>query len=258
MRVLVWGTGNMASAFAKGLARGAAPLQFHCWNPSAPKAQALARELGGVVVSDHTQLPPVDVVVLGFKPQKLAEGARQLQGLAQDTLVISLLAAVPLEGLGRHFGERPLLRVMPNLAVANGDGVVLWQGQGLSPAELVRWQQVLSNMGLAPQLTEELIDLYTLHAGCSPAFLYQWIEDASRFAGEQGGDPALARQILIRAWQGALRGLESEGLSMEEKVSAVASKGGVTRAALDGFLAAAPDYIQRGFAAGLKRLKELR
>ncbi len=251
MKVLVWGCGNMASAFALGLARAHQDLQFICWNPSVEKAQALAKKLNGVVLADGTKLPAVDAVILGFKPQKLSEAAPALSGLQSDTTVISLLAAVSMARLQTFFPSAQILRVMPNLAVATGNGVALWQGQKT-------WGARLQGLGLAPEVSEELMDVYTLHAGCSPAFLFSWIDDAAKFASAHGGDAELSRKILIKAWQGALAGLESDPLSMQQKINEVASKGGVTRAALDGFASRAPDYIDHGFSAGLKRIQELK
>lgn len=251
MKVLVWGCGNMASAFALGLSRAHPDVQFVCWNPSVEKAQALAKKVNGSVLTEASKRPVVDAVILGFKPQKLSEAALALSGLPSDTTVISLLAAVSIARLKTFFPTAQILRVMPNLAVASGNGVALWLGQK-------SWGARLQSLGLAPEVSEELMDVYTLHAGCSPAFLFSWIDDAAKFASAHGGDAELSRKILIKAWQGALAGLENDPMGLEEKISEVASKGGVTRAALDGFSARAPDYIAHGFAAGLKRIQELK
>ena len=252
MRVLVWGCGNMASAFVQGLARSHKDIEFICWNPSVEKANSLAGLVKGSVLTDPQLLPAVDAVILGFKPQKLADAAPALAKLPKGTTIVSLLAAVNLARLKTFFPEATLVRVMPNLAVSSGQGVVLWNGS--SPV----WGSYFQTLGLAPEVSEELMDVYTLHAGCSPAFLFSWIDDAAHFATAHGGDAKVARKILIKAWQGALAGLENDPATMEEKITAVASKGGVTRAALDGFAACAPDYIAQGFAAGLKRINELK
>jgi pyrroline-5-carboxylate reductase len=194
----------------------------------------------------------VGAVILGFKPQKLAEAAPALAQLAAGTTVISLLAAVDVARLQTFFPTASVIRVMPNLAVAQGQGVVLWHGNSEA------WSKYFQSLGLAPQVSEQSMDVYTLHAGCSPAFLFAWIDEAAKFAVKNGAEADLARKILIRAWQGALAGLENDSANLTEKITAVASRGGVTRAALDGFAQCAPDYIEQGFAAGLKRIQELK
>jgi pyrroline-5-carboxylate reductase len=256
MKVLIWGCGNMARSFALGLRRSES-AEFFCWNPSKAKAGALASELGGHVVTDV--IPAVDAVVLGFKPQKLTEASSALE-LAlgtQKPLIVSLLAAVELAQLKSVFAGKRVLRVMPNLPIKDGQGVVLWNGDELDATAKSLWQKRFDQMGLAPQLPEALIDLYTLHAGCSPAFLYAWIDEAAQFAVKNGGEAELAKRILIEAWNGALSGLKNSTLDMQLKIQEVASRGGVTRAALDGF-AQNPNYIEQGFAAGLKRIEELK
>ena len=252
MKILVWGCGTMASAFVQGLARSHEELEFICWNPSVEKAQTLAAKVSGRVLKDSQVLPTVDAVILGFKPQKLAEAAPALSKLTAGTTVISLLAAVGVARLQTFFPAASVIRVMPNLAVAFGQGVVLWHGT----SEV--WGKFFQSLGLAPLVSERLMDVYTLHAGCSPAFLFAWIDEATKFAVKNGGEAELARKILIKAWQGAIVGLESDPLNMQQKINEVASIGGVTRAALDGFAQCAPDYIEQGFAAGLRRIQELK
>jgi len=246
----------MARSFALGLRRSEQD-EFYCWNPSLEKAKNLASELGGVVV--QAELPKVDVVILGFKPQKLSTASSELEAALkeQNPIILSLLAAVETAALKPAFPHKKILRVMPNLPVKDGAGVVLWHKGELSVSESGYWQKRFDAMGLSAEMSEKDIDLYTLHAGCSPAFLYAWIDAAADFAVKNGGDSELAKRILIQAWSGTVQGLAQGTLDMQARIEAVASKGGVTRAALDGF-ALNPTYIQDGFAAGLKRIAELK
>ncbi|MBY0517104.1 MAG: hypothetical protein K2P81_09360, partial [Bacteriovoracaceae bacterium] len=69
MKILIWGCGNMASAFALGLHQAHPELEFYCWNPTTSKAQALAFKLKGKVYQDEKI--SFSAVILGFKPQQL-------------------------------------------------------------------------------------------------------------------------------------------------------------------------------------------
>lgn len=255
--LLLIGCGSMGSAFALGLKHAHPHWEFSCWTPSGTRAEALAQRLNGHWVKDLTNLPVgITGVVLGFKPQMLQDAQAQLVNLLPGLPFVSLLAAIPLSQLGRTFAGRSIVRVMPNLAVEQRAGVALWCAHGLSPQAHEEWQTALSRLGFAPNVPEEMVNLYTLHGGSAPAFLFQWIKDAGEFARQNGGDPQLAMDILVQTWRGTLLS-PPRFEKLDERIGAVASKGGVTQAVLDHWSSTDPGYIGGGFAAGLKRLGEM-
>ena len=113
MRILLWGTGSMSSALALGL--NSQGFEFLLHNPTRAKAQGLSARLKNAELWKGQKF---DVVVLGFKPQKLSEAMEELTRILKpETLVISLLAGVKLEKLQSLLGPR-VIRLMPNLAIA--------------------------------------------------------------------------------------------------------------------------------------------
>ncbi len=255
MKILVWGAGNMSQAFVKGLKNKNSHFEFFVFNPTREKAERLAGAVQGQVVTENTA-SDYDLVILGFKPQKLSVAAAQLcKILPPQTAVLSLLAATEISKLATYFPQRPLVRVMTNLTVERNSGIVLWAAQR---ADESFWQKVFVGLGLARLVNEKEMDVYTLHAGCSPAFIYQWIKDAGVFAATHGADEALARELFIHALSSALEGIRHDHSNLSEKINSVASKGGVTEAALKRFHELSPQYVEDGFLAGLKRIGELK
>lgn len=252
--IVFWGSGNMARALAQGWRKTHATWRFSFWSPSGTSALLSAKQTGGAVLQSPTMPDDVTGVVLGFKPQSFELAASQLAPLLPRGIpCFSLLAAVDLQRLSSLLPLRPLVRLMPNLSIAEQQGVVLWTASEKGP-----WQSQLSCLGLAEEVPEKLLDVYTAHAGCSPAFLYQWLKDAGEFAREHGGDADLAVRLLHQAFKGTLLNPPPAYVELETKISTVASKGGVTRAILDEWLKIAPNYIKQGFAAGLARIRSLK
>lgn len=238
----------MSSALAQGL--DSQGFEFLLYNPTRAKAEGLARRLKN---AELWQGQSFDVVVLGFKPQKLSEAMEELTSLIKpETLVLSLLAGVKLEKLQRHFGPR-VIRLMPNLAIAQGSGVCLWSSP-LDKKDNSFWQKSLNALGFAPSVSEPELDLYTLHAGCSPAYMYFLIHEMKELAQRAGGDPALAAKILTLSLQGVLGQLTGEE-DFKALISQVASKGGVTEATLSHWQESGA--ISQGLEAGLKRIQQL-
>lgn len=250
MKILIWGTGAMARALALGLKHAHQDFEFLCWNPTQEKAQSLARELSGKLWSAGDAF---DVVILGFKPQKMPEV--KLPDCSQAT-VLSLLAATSIDKVSTYIPARHYIRTMPNLAVEKNAGVLLWAQRNLNPEAQAFWQGTFSQLGLAPFLEDSAIDLYTVVSGCAPAYAFQWLKSAEDFILESGGDPALARELLRASLLGALDSVTTAD-DLSQRISQVTSKGGVTEAVLTAWKSQHESYMRDGLAAGLERMREL-
>lgn len=221
------GCGNMAGAMLeRWLAAGLAPDQVKVVRPS---GQAVAD--GVAVTTDLANIAPLDgIVMLGFKPQQLAEMAPAIAAaLAPGATLVSILAGVTLADLRLLFPDRPLVRAMPNMPVRHGEGVVMLAGDQTGDVA-----KLMASLGHAQWLEEEAnFDLYTALAGCGPAYVYRFIE-AMAAAGTRLGLPAEEAMTITRAMMlGAAASAYRSPLSPGELVSEVASKGGMTQAGLD-------------------------
>src|SRR5918998_2859856 len=109
MQLGLIGAGNMASALARGIGE---PVLVH--DIDAPKAEALASELGGEAVGDAGELAErADVVVLCHKPQQLAEVAAAVAG--RPRAVASILAATTTGQVEQAYPGTPVYRFIPNI-----------------------------------------------------------------------------------------------------------------------------------------------
>src|SRR5690242_7858361 len=117
MRVGLIGAGNMASALARGWGE-----PVYCTDAVPGKAQALVDELGGEVSNSNAVLAAaVDALFLCHKPNQLEAVAAQVEGNEKETVVVSILAGVPLDDLRRAYPRaRAVVRLMPNVAVELG------------------------------------------------------------------------------------------------------------------------------------------
>lgn len=221
------GCGNMAGAMlARWFDLGLDPKQVTVVRPSgAPVADGVR------VVTDVAELAPIKgLVLLGFKPQQLADVGPGVAGaLASDATVISLLAGVVLADLGAMFVDQDCVRVMPNMPLREGEGVVLLAGTHVAEVDAL-----MAGLGYNQWLEDEAaFDLYSALSGCGPAYLYRVIDAMAGAATRLGlpQDEALAiTKAMVRGAAGsALRSPLTPG----ELVTQVASKGGMTQAGLD-------------------------
>src|SRR3954451_565568 len=150
----------MAAAIARGWAGRFEGMLFS--DSGSGRARALADELGGEVASNAEVAGRADFVVLAVKPAKLDEVAPDL---AAAKSVVSVLAATPLERLTAAFPGAEVLRVMPNVAVEGGRGVLCVAGQA---GEMARGKPAL--LGRVVEVDDGEFDQATAVMGCTPAY----------------------------------------------------------------------------------------
>lgn len=197
----------------------------------------LAKAPGGVTLLREVPADTAafDVVLLGFKPQQLAEAAAPITPLVgQRTLLLSILAGVDLATLRRLFPQaRAIVRVMPNLAAAMGKSPIGLAGEGDGQARPMV-DALMAPLGQAEWLpAEEQMDLVTALAGSGPAFVYRLIETLASGAADLGLPREQADRLALSMVEGASALAAASAHSPGDLANRVASPGGTTRAGLD-------------------------
>jgi pyrroline-5-carboxylate reductase len=176
--------------------------------------------------------PDTRALVIAVKPAAWRDAVAPLAAtLPADTTVISVMAGVRASDIAGLLQPRPVVRVMPTTAVAQGQGVAaLWSAD---PVALDLAHSLFDPIADTVDLDDEaLIDAATAVAGSAPAFFYAMAQ-ALAAAGHEAGLTAEATERLAR---GALRsagaGAETT-VSLDDLIARIASPGGTTRAGLD-------------------------
>lgn len=228
------GCGNMGGAIlTRWLAAGLDPDLVSVTDPSgraAPGGVRTSPELPGRLTDGST-------VLLGFKPQQLGTIAPLLDACLPDaSVVLSILAGLPLYMLRAALPRAAaLVRLMPNLPVATGDGVVLMRPEdGTAAATIEQVGALLAPLGLVERLAEEDgFDLGTAVSGCGPAFLYRFVDALATAATALGMDRAQADRLALHTVAGAALSARAADAPPAALADAVASPGGMTREGLD-------------------------
>jgi pyrroline-5-carboxylate reductase len=215
------GSGSMAAAMARGWAGEFDSMLFS--DSGSGRAQALAEELGGEAVVSAEIGERADLVVLAVKPAGLDAIAPELE---RAKVVISLLGATPLERIAAAFPGAETHRVMPNVAVEVGSGVLCVAGP---PSTLVR--EKLDRLGHVVELADEDFDAATAVMGCAPAYLALAVEAIAAAGAADGLDADLARELVVETTAGTAELLRIRHPADVRK--AVASPGGSTEAGLE-------------------------
>ncbi len=230
-RILLFGYGTMASAMLEGwLASGLGPGRFTVYNPR-PKPVP-----EGVAFTAELPQGPFDAILLGVKPQKLAEVAPDVARLSgPGSVLISILAAIDLAALEQRIPDAGAhVRLMPNLAVAIGQSPNALVGRGLSPHQHEAVTDLAARLGSAEWLADEArFDLITALTGSGPGFVYRFIDALAGGAASLGMDRTQADRLARQMVAGAAALAADSPHSPGELARRVASPGGTTQKGLD-------------------------
>ena len=174
------GCGNMGGAMARAFRLSCPTVELFFANRSPEKAQQLAQSLVGQVC-DNAEAAKCSLVVLGVKPQLMADVLADLQPVLaarSDRFVLLTMAAGLTTARIREMAgvDCPVARIMPNTPAAIGAGVIQLCHVGLTDVELAELTELLSGAGLVDLIDEELIDAACAVSGCGPAFVSMFIE----------------------------------------------------------------------------------
>ena len=235
--VALVGCGRLGSAILEGwLKTGAvAARDLIILTPSEKPAAEAARAQGARINPPLAALTGARTLVLAVKPAKWREALGPLIGtLNPEALIVSVMAGVAAADIS-SVAARPVARVMPTTAVAQGRGVAaLWSDHAAArDAARGLFQAMAEVVDLD---IEAHIDVATATAGSAPAFIHAFVQALAR-AGEAEG---LSAEAATRLARGALRsagaGVET-GETLETLIGRIASPGGTTRAGLDAMAA---------------------
>ena len=255
MRIGFAGAGNMASAIARGWAdsEGGPEAMLFC-DAGSGRAAALAARTGGEAVDSLAELARAsDAVILAMKPGAVETAAEMLGGEAKA--IVSVLGATSVDRLRELFGNVPVVRTMPTIAVEIQRGVIchapLGPGDGAVGAELLELFDAISHLVEVP---DELMDAATAIMGCTPAYLAVIVQTLAEAGAEQGIEPDKAYDLVLESFTGTLELLRR--YDPIEVRRTVASPGGRTEAGLAALAdAGAADAFRSAVAASLRRMR---
>jgi pyrroline-5-carboxylate reductase len=258
--VLMLGCGKMGGAL---LQRWSARTPFNFTAVSPSRRPGLP---DGVVLAgsaDELAADDFDVLVIAVKPQMIDEVLPlYLQCLRTDGLLVSVAAGTSCAAIARMAPRHDVIRVMPNLPVAIGQGVSAVHAPPTTTPEhrhLVRALMAPTGRMLWTH-TEDELDRITAIAGSGPGFAFELIRGWSDAAAELGFDEEDARRWVLETLRGSVDfalGREQPPADLRDEVT---SRNGTTAAGLavlngDGEL---DRRLRRTLRAAYDRAAELR
>ncbi|MCW8101036.1 pyrroline-5-carboxylate reductase family protein [Streptomyces tauricus] len=231
------GCGRITRAVVGGLvSAGAAPDMIQGVSRTGAGARALGEEFGiraGTSVRDA--VAGADIVVLAVHPHETPDALRTLaDALAGGApVLVSLVASCRTEAVAAALPGVPVVRAVPNVAVAARHGVtVLSPGPHCPPRALTAAERLFAPLGEVLTAEEDLMETVSALSGAGPALVAHFARALARAGVGQGLSAETAGLLAAHAVRGTGALLTAPGAAPDTVVDQVASPGGMTEAAL--------------------------
>lgn len=253
------GAGAMGRALAAGLVRGRPALgDVLRIADTVPAAVAAAVDDVGGHPATINEAAGADLVCVAVKPADMdAALAAVRAALRPGAIVLSVAAGWDLDSLAAAVPGRAVVRLMPNLAVRHGAGLVALAHRDLDEEARRALEDLLAPLGTVVELPEKLFPAATALAGSGPGFVALVAEALEDGAVAAGLSRAQARAMAggVIAGTGALLAEGGDPSALRQQVS---SPAGTTIAGL-GVLerGAVRAHIADAVVAAADRAREL-
>lgn len=255
------GAGNIARAIIGGLVAGGHAADRIC--ASDPDEAQLGQLPAGVTAAaDNRQcIGSAEIIVLCVKPGLVPGVVADIAPGAQDKLVISVAAGIPLRVIEAALGESAqVIRCMPNTPALVGRGMTgLFANRNVTAEGRAAGQDILAAVGKTLWFdTEDELDAVTAVSGSGPAYFFLVMEVIEKAAISLGLSPEASRTLVLQTALGAAEMAMAGSESPETLRRRVTSPGGTTEAAITRLLEAGlPDDFAEAVAAAWRRSREL-
>jgi len=238
-RVLIVGAGKMGAAILQGLANVFKAGLITVCEPDEAQRADISRRFPGITVlaslnqiDDHTYGSD-DWIVLAVKPQIIGSVLDDVNRIGLQATVISVAVGIPLAFFAEALPLAGIIRIMPNLPVMIGEGMILITASDRTPTEVVdAVAEAFTELGDVAYVEENQIDVGAAISGSGPAY-FALVVSALEQAGIAAGlSASLARDLANTTMMGTADMIDMTGEDPLVIAQAVQSPGGTTQRAV--------------------------
>jgi len=224
------------------------------------KSKKNEQEFGITATSMKNLVETSDLLLFCVRPQQASLVLKDLAEIGVESkLFLTVAAGLKLDFYQKYLGTQcEILRVMPNIASAVGEGMSVFSYGKNSSSEFRSTAHILfSSMGQVLEIPEELMDISCAVAGSCPGFVFRLIEAFARAGEKQGLEYEKSLKMAAQSFAGAAR-LILHGNLPEILIQQIATPNGTTEAGFKVMNECQIDrHLQSVAEASARRSKEL-
>lgn len=234
MKIGFIGCGNMASAMIGGiLKKGIFTKEEIIVSNLTEEGSRRSREkLGVVTTMENRQVAEsAKIVVLAVKPQFYEEVLGEIKDvLTEEHILVGIAPGKTLSWLEEKCGQPlKIVRLMPNTPAQVGEGMTgVCFNERVSEEEKQEICAITDSFGCTEVIPERLMDGLSAVTGCSPAYVFMFLEAMADAAVHQGMPRKQAYRLAAQAVLGSAKMLLETEMHPGELKDMVCSPAGST------------------------------
>lgn len=232
MDILLVGCGKMGGAMLRRWL-DAMPARFTAVNRSGRALPPGTEHAAGV---DSLAGRRFDAIIIAVKPQQIPDVLPAYTGLlAENGCYVSIAAGYSAASLAGLVGEKPIIRIMPNLPALIGRSVNgLYANAACETGHREFADQLATTTGTAIWLDDEdELDRLTAVAGSGPGYVFEITRSYIAAAQALGFSKETARKLVLETLGGAIEMATRSDEDVAELRNSVMSKKGTTEAGIN-------------------------
>ncbi len=250
-KIAIIGGGNLGASIADGLIESefSRPVELTITRRNLSQLSRFS-EAGCTVISDNKKaVSNAEVIVLAVKPYNYADIIKEIKPALNPKkhILVSVITGVWITDLQKAIGKPvPVIRAMPNTAIAIQQSMTCLAHAGASPAQGAYVKELFDVLGRTVMIDEKLMDAATVLGACGTAYAMRYIRANIQGGIEIGFDAATATLIAAQTVKGAADLLLQKGTHPEHEIDKVTTPKGCTIAGLN-------EMEHQGFSSSLIR-----
>lgn len=247
IQVTIIGFGTMGRAIAKALSKNDHTIKVFGIDKDNSSLNTMPDKVQGS-----------DFIILAIKPQDGRETIEQIKTfLHKKTVLISIMAGIPIKKLVHFSGHKKIVRMMPNLGLSVDKGIAVWKSVGLSGVEIKKARDFINKITENFEVKDEdIINKVTAISGSGPAYFFLLADSLVRACIHLGLSKKESRQLVEKTFSASA--ILGEGNDYSVLIKKIASKKGTTEAALKVFQNENfSKIVKKAIESAYKRAKEI-
>ncbi len=237
-KIAILGGGNLGVAIALGAAKGnvSSPKNISITRRHLSKIEHLKKNGFKVTTENIEAVTSSRIIILCVQP-------KQLQGLLQEIapslkkgkhILVSTITGISTEEISSHINkEIPIVRAMPNTAIAIGSSMTCICSKNANEKQLKEIQTLFNALGTTLVIEERLMKAATVLAASGIAFFMRYIRAATQGGIQLGFDSEESQLIAVETAKGAASLLLGNHSHPEIEIDKVTTPEGCTIAGLN-------------------------
>ncbi len=237
-RVSILGGGNIGQALARGLLRSGrfSKPSVIVTRRQPHLVEQLARNGFTATTDNPSAVSRARLVVLAVRPQQLDSLLHEIRDAIdpRQHVLVSVASGVSIDAIVEQVGKRvPVIRAMPNMAVAIGESMTCLAAKDGAGQALSRTRALFDRVGKTIVIEEELMVPATALCACGVAFFLRAVRAASQGGIEIGFHSNEALLMAAQTAKGAAALMLSSEHHPESEIDKVTTPRGCTIAGLN-------------------------